>query len=276
MKILITLIYLFSFVLLICIILIIGKINLFFKFKNQVKDLFRNSIKVTNQKFDKSQLEGLPEPVKKYFLYALREGQSYINYVRIKHSGQFKTGFGNKWVNIMGEQYVTTQIPGFIWKGTTSIFAARDIYISGKGRLIVSLLSMINTVDAMGDQYNQGELLRWLGESVLYPTTLLPSENLKWQLMDGNMAKLIFNYNELQLFFDVTFNEQGEITQMESMRYIDQVKIEKWVIKLSDYKEFQNIKIPTSTEVLWKLEKGDFSYARFNITKVEYEKPELF
>jgi hypothetical protein len=94
--------------------------------------------------------------------------------------------------------------------------------------------------------------------------------------MDGNMAKLIFNYNELQLFFDVTFNEQGEITQMESMRYIDQVKIEKWVIKLSDYKEFQNIKIPTSTEVLWKLEKGDFSYARFNITKVEYEKPELF
>ena len=68
--------------------------------------------------------------------------------------------------------------PGFIWKGTTSMFVARDMYISGKGRLVVSLLSLYKIMDAKGENYNQGELLRWLGESVLYPTNLLPDERL--------------------------------------------------------------------------------------------------
>ena len=32
----------------------------------------------------------------------------------------------------------------------------------------------------------------------------------------------------------------------------------------------------TSFEVLWKLGKGDFSYAKFNLQKIEYNKPEVF
>ena len=62
--------------------------------------------------------------------------------------------------------YFTTYTPGFIWKGTTSVFTARDMYIAEKGRLVVSLLSLINVVDATVEQYNQDELLRWLAESV--------------------------------------------------------------------------------------------------------------
>ena len=38
--------------------------------------------------------------------------------------------------NIQGEQYVTTEKLGFIWKGATSMFIARDMYIADKGRLV--------------------------------------------------------------------------------------------------------------------------------------------
>ena len=34
--------------------------------------------------------------------------------------------------------------------------------------------------------------------------------------------------------------------------------------------------VPTSIEVLWKLGKGVFSYAKFNLQKIEYNKPEVF
>ncbi len=81
--------------------------------------------------------------------------------------GQFKTGIDKSWIKIKGEQYATTEKPGFIWKGTTSMFTARDMYIDKKGRLIVSIFSLINVVKCQGEQYDQGELLRWLGESVL-------------------------------------------------------------------------------------------------------------
>lgn len=49
-----------------------------------------------------------------------------------------------------------------------------------------------------------------------------------------------------------------------------------WIIKAANYKQLNNVIIPTNFEVLWRLEEGDFSYANFNIKEVEYNKPEKF
>jgi hypothetical protein len=260
----------------VAIILIIGKINLSIKFGKEVKELFAQSKNISDQFFHKGQLDGLPEPVQRYFKHILKEGQPYISYARIKHDGQFKTDLEKGWIDIKGEQYATTEKPGFIWKGTTSMFVARDMYISGKGRLIATLFSVYNVVDAKGEKYNEGELLRWLGESVLYPTNFLPNERLQWFPIDSKTAKLTFNYKGLSLFFKITFNEIGEITEMETKRYMGDKDLETWVIKATNYKELNNVLIPTAFDVIWRLDKGDFSYAKFNVTQVEYDKPEKF
>ena len=270
------LIYLLSVFGLLIAALTAGKINLSVKFRKAVSDLFAQSKNISGQKYSSRQLDGLPEPVQRYFRHILKEGQPNISYARIKHDGQFKAGFNKDWMRIKGEQYATTEKPGFIWKGTTNLFVARDMYISDKGRLIVSLLSTYNVVDAKGPKYDEGELLRWLGESVLYPTNFLPGERLQWFPIDFHTAKLTFNYNGLSLAFNVTFNVPGEITEMETKRYMDENNLETWIIKPTNYREMDNVLIPTSFEVLWRLASGDFSYAKFNITKVEYDKPERF
>lgn len=257
-------------------VFISGKIRLAFQFDKDVKTLFKISKNITRQTFNKQQLDNLPEPVRRYFNYTLNNGQPYINYARIKHDGQFKTGIHKSWINIKGEQYATMEKPGFIWKGTTVMFIAQDMYIADKGKLVVSLLSLFNIVYAEGEHYNQGELLRWLGESILYPTNFLPSERLKWYPIDPKTAKLTFNYNGFSLFFKITFNETGEITQMETKRYMDENSIKTWIIKVENYKEINNMMVPTGFEVLWRLEKGDFSYAKFNVSEIEYEKPQKF
>ena len=257
-------------------ILITGKIILSIQFKKEVKTLFGQSESISSNLFHSEQIYGLPEPVQRYFKYILKEGQPYISYARITHDGQFKTGLDKKWVHIKGEQYATTEKPGFIWKGVTAMFTARDMYIADKGRLVVLLFSVFKVVDAKGEEYDQGELLRWLGESVLYPTNLLPGERLKWMAIDSNSAKLTFNYNGLELFFIITFNEVGEIIQMETKRYMDKENLETWIIKIAGYEELNNVKVPTSFEVLWRLKQGDFSYAKFNIKRIEYSIAELF
>ena len=268
--------YIFTPVAVVIIILVIGRINLSVKFDREVKELFAQSKNISDQLYHKDQLNNLPEPVQRYFSHILKDGQPYISYARIKHAGQFKTDLEKGWINITGEQYATTEKPGFIWKGTTSMFVARDMYISDKGRLIATLLSVYNVADGKGEKYNEGELLRWLGESVLYPTNFLPNDRLHWSPIDSTTAKLTFNYNGLSLFFKITFNEIGEITQMETKRYMGEENLETWVIKATNYKELNNVLIPTAFDVLWRLDKGDFSYAKFNVTEVEYNKPEKF
>jgi len=265
-------IYPLIFVVLIGITLILGKINLSIKFDKQVKQLFAESNNISDKKFSYQQLEGLPEPVQRYFKHVLKEGQPLISYVRLKHDGHFKTGLDKNWVKITGEQYFTTEKPGFIWKGKTSMFVARDMYIANEGRLIATILSTINVVDVHGkQQYNESELLRWLSESVWFPTNLLTSEKLQWETIDSSTAKLTFEYQGLLLFYIITFNEKGEITQMETKRYMDEKRKETWIIKPANYTEINGLIIPTKAEVFWRLKEGDFSYAKFNVITIEYD-----
>ena len=118
-------------------------------------------------------------------------------------------------------------------------------------------------------------MLRWLGESVWFPTNLLPSENLQWSRIDSTSAKLTFSYNNIEIFYIVSFNDKGEITQMTTERYMNE-DLETWVGKLMNYKEINSVIIPTEIEAIWKLEEGDYSYVRFNIKKIEYDKPLRF
>ena len=58
--------------------------------------------------------------------------------------------------------------------------------------------------------------------------------------------------------------------------FMDETNMETWIIKLSNYKQVNKIITATSFEVLWRLKRGDVSYAKFTIQKIEYNNPEMF
>lgn len=250
-------------------VVLLGKITMFLKFKNQVKILYSNALNISDKTYTISQLNGLPEPVQRYFKYVLKDGMSYISLVRLKHNGLFKTNLKKAFINIKGEQYFSAQKPQFIWKGTTLFFTARDSFIADNGNLKVSLFNIFTVVDGKGTEINEGEMQRWLAESVWFPTNLLPSENITWIAIDENSAKLSFLYKEISFDFIVTFNTVGEIVTMETQRFMTN-KREPWLCKMENYKEINGVKIPVSAEVIWKLKTGDFSYAKFKVTAIKY------
>ena len=240
------------------------------RFAAKVRDLFAHSDDVSGQHVRYEQLDELPAPVQRYFRHVLKDGQPYISAVRLRHGGLFRTGLTKDWVSIRGEQYFTTAIPGFIWRGRTRMFTATDQYVAGKGSLVVSAGGFINVVDESGPELDQGELLRWLGESVWFPTNLLPGKKLQWLPIDENTAKLVFTHQAMSVSFNVTINDTGEITQLETQRFMGKM-LESWVIKLSDYLPLYGMLIPTVTEAIWRLKAGDVSYAKFDLEEIEYD-----
>ncbi len=250
---------------------ILAKLNLNYQFNKAVKTLLDQPKPDRDRIFNLYQLDGLPEPVQRYFKHVLKIGQPYINHVSLTHGGQFKMGLDKNWMDIEGEQYFTTPKPGFIWKGTTRMFTAFDSYINDSGRLVAWVLSCIKVADSKGENFNEGELQRWLAESVWFPTNLLPSQWLSWSAMDERTAKLSFNYKDVSFSFTVLFNEIGEIVQMETQRFMAENKRERWICQFSDYQNKNEIIIPTIGEVSWRLEKGDFSYAKFKVNTIKYD-----
>lgn len=265
-----------SVVILAAVIIIAGRIHLSMQFTGQVKNLFSNSRGFGSKVFSYRLLEGLPLPVQRYFRHVLKEGQEYTVSARVRHSGWFKTGLDKDWIAITGEQYYTVDRPGFIWKGETSMFTARDMFINDKGSLKVQLFSVLTIVDAQGPEYDQGELLRWLGECIWFPTALLPSEYISWTAVDSSTAMLHMNYNGISIFYKVTFNEKNEITRFETRRYMDGNRLETWVGTPADYREIKGMVIPLKIEGAWNLDTGYFAYARFILDDIDYNRQERF
>jgi hypothetical protein len=253
-----------------------GRIVAAVRFRREVEELFSQSGSLSDMTFSSDQLAGLPEPVQRYFSLVLEEGTSYISYVRLTHDGQFRPDLNRGWVPIRGEQYYTTERPGFVWRGKTLLFTARDMYLSGRGRIVVTLFSLIKIVDGRGETYDQSELLRWLGESVWFPTNMLPRENLTWSPVDSRTAKLTFEHDGSSLVYTVRFNDQGEITRLETKRYMGEDRLETWIGTPSDYREMSGVLIPMTIEASWRLRGGDESYARFTIQKIEYDVPKKY
>mgnify|MGYP001122948052 CR=1 FL=1 len=58
-------------------------------------------------------------------------------------------------------------------------------------------------------------------------------------------------------------------------RYRD-TSLEKWSGYYRHYEEIEGVTIPTEAEVVWHLDTGDFSYARFRVTEIEFNKPSRY
>jgi len=253
-----------------------GRIHADQKFKNEVTTLLESDEGQQKQRYSEQQLIGLPEPVQKYFRHVLPEGIGYIKSARLKHTGFFKTSLDGNWIPIQGEQYFTCRKPGFVWRGKTSMFSATDKLLNEKGSLTVKLLGSITFQSASGEKYNQGELLRWLGECIWFPTSLLPNKNLSWSPIDSSKALLTYRLGTLKVHYEVTFNEANEIAEIKTMRYLGNNKLECWIGRASGYKAVDKVIVPTCLEGYWVVEGKEKQYANFRLTTLEYNTPKLF
>lgn len=214
-------------------------------------------------------LKDLPQPVQRYFRYALTDSQPFVTRVSIEHKGRFRNGPEKKWMDIRGEQTLTAGKPGFVWVGKTRMFTAHDSYISGHGNMAVFLLGSFRIVNEEGYKVNQGELLRWLGESVWMPTNLLPNENIHWEAIDENHARLVYTGWKENLSYVVEFASNGRIVSMECMRYKGQGSLHPWVGRLSNYQEQNGMMVPQKIQGSWIQDDGsEFMYADFDLIRM--------
>ena len=248
--------------------------------QKEINRLYAGSKNISQNTFTHDKISSLPEPVQRYFKYALQEGQHYISYIKLKHNGAFRQDEGQGWMPIDGQEYFTTEKPGFVWFAKIKPFplfwiSGKDTYIDGKGNLQIKLLSLFTVADAKGKETDEGELLRWLAEAPWFPTALLPSQYLQWEEIDSSSAKAVVEYGGFTVSAILHFNDKGEIIQLNADRYKTVGKSfskEKWVCYFRDYEMMDNIMIHGTNEAAWKLGDGESSYAKFRITDIEFGK----
>jgi hypothetical protein len=226
----------------------------------------------------------LPEPVQRYLRYALRDATPELRTVRILHGGSFRTKPDAPWSPIEGEEYFTVGKPGFVWAARMEAsrflwIGVRDRVIDGHGNMLVKLYSAFTVVDATGPEMDEGSRMRWLAETMWFPSALA-GKGIGWEAIDAHSARATLLDGGLPVSVVFDFDDEGKISGLHAQRYYDagggRFVLMPWLGRAADYRELGGIRVPTSVEVAWGLASGEFTYARFHVTALEANIPERF
>ena len=238
------------------------------------------------QIYDQKEIEGLPEPVQRFFRTVLKDGQAIASAVKLSQQGLFNMSeTEDKWSPFTATQFVITQRPGFDWDARIQMAPGvnafvHDTYLLGFGSLHASLLGLFTVADVHGEpENNQGELLRFFAEAPWYPTALLPSQGVRWEAIDDTSARATLTDDSTSSSTGATtvslvfgFNAEGAIAIMRAKaRYRDKLTAMPWSGRFWNYTVQGGMLIPLEGEVGWEYPEGTRLYFKGITTEINYE-----
>ena len=229
--------------------------------------------------YDPKELEGLPNPVQRFFRTVLKDGQAIVTTVKLSQQGEFNMNeMEDKWSPFTATQLVTTQRLGFDWDARIQMAPGlnafvHDTYLLGEGSLHASLLGLFSVakMDSTPES-NLGELLRFFAEALWYPTALLPSQGVRWEAINDNSARATLTDGATTASVVFQFNAEGTISTMRAeARYRDKLTAMPWCGQFWEYSVRDGMLIPLEGEVGWEYPEGTRLYFKGRITEIDYE-----
>jgi len=244
------------------------------KIKSEVSSILGKVPKEIPSEISVEDISPLPEPVQKWLKVSGVIGKSAIQSVYMTQKYQIKLKPEQKnWYPAFTKQYATVMDPAFVWLAEIEMMPAisafgRDKFINGEGEMVFKLLSVFAVAnDGPNPQINEAALQRFLGEMVWYPSAAL-SDYIDWKDLDPQTAKATMTLGGLSGTGEFNFDDDGHVRSFSALRYQGsgpEAKRLEWIVQVTSRKEFEGIIVPSSGEVTWKLESGDWTWAKFDI-----------
>lgn len=228
-----------------------------------------------------SELEGLPDCIKQWLRRSGVIGQARIHRVKLIQSGRMRTAPDKPWLPFDAVHYANVDRPGFVWKARVKVapgihMLGLDRYYQGHGFMNIKLLGIIPLVNAKpGPEMDKSTLLRYLAELIWYPTAALNSY-IQWEEIDQHSARAVMSWEGITAGMVFSFDEAGDLMSSVGKRYREirgQYVLTDWGGVAVGCADFLGRRITNRTDVVWKLESGDFNWMQVEVTAIEYNPP---
>jgi hypothetical protein len=248
-----------------------------------VHELFARASSDAPHVVSEEEVERLPEAARRWLVSARIAGKPRPRTVRLRQEGRFRLGADRPWLPFRAEQYYTTEPAGFVWfarmrAAPLVIISVRDRYFDGRGSIDARLLSLMPVARASGPELDQGALLRYLNEAAWFPAAML-SPHITWEAIDASSSRATMSYAGVAASATFTVDARGDLTTMVAERYRaagGRFVLDTWETPVSEYQEFNDVRMPVRGEGVWQLDSGAFSYIQLRVTDVEYDRPEIY
>ena len=261
--------------------LLLGEIRWRYISHRNLARLRNSDRQLESKRYTAADIKALPAPVQRCFRKVLKEGQALITDVSLKQSGEINMSpDGEDWKPFSAAQAVITGRPGFYWDVKSPIvpgFSMRgyDAYISGSGMFRISLQGIFSPVHLKESrELSEGELYRYLAESVWYPTVLLPGNGISWEAVGDNSAiatlkdgeisvSLLFRFGSGDLIESCYAESRGRMSGKETIPT-------PWLGRFSNYKEHEGMLVPGEGQVAWMISGREHVYFRCRVEEIRF------
>ncbi|KGE16558.1 DUF6544 family protein [Paenibacillus wynnii] len=245
--------------------------------RKQVNQLIHNISNIKTEIIRKEDLAGLPLPVQKWLIGTHIIGKEKIINVRLEQIGKMRTKEDGHWMPVQAVQYFRVDEPGFVWKAYVKMapllhMSGLDNYQEGKGKMNIKLLSLFSVVKAKGPEMDFSTMVRYLAEMPWFPTAALHSY-IQWEVIDEHSSRATMSYQGVSASGVFSFNEKSDLISFNTKRYKEingKYVLSDWGGINTEFKEFNGIRIPSKSEVIWKEKSGDFNWFQLEIKGIEY------
>jgi hypothetical protein len=224
-------------------------------------------------------VQHLPDSVQKYLRYSGAIGKPKVNNFRLAFDGKMKQKMGAKWMDISSEQYNFYDDYARLFYIKSSLFGipfdGLHAYIGNKATMQIKVAFFFQVVDAKGEKMDQSDTVTLFNDMCVFAPATLIDKNIQWEQVDPLTVEAKFTNADMTVAAALYFNEKGELINFISddryytengEKYINY----RWSTPISGYTDFNGRKVPASGEAIWHTPEGEFVYARFGLTEIEY------
>ena len=238
-----------------------------------------NSSRIGSEPFviTAKQLNRLPAPARRYLTYAGIVGHPMVQTVTVHQTGQIRTKLDQPWMAMTAEQYFTVRPASFIWLATmhkagVPFLQVCDRYVAAHGSTQVRPAALLTVSNAQGPKMDQGALQRFIAEAVWFPMAYLQN-NVTIEPVDEQFFRVTLMEADQRATITLHVDTEGKLTEVTARRYREvngAFELSNWSVQVTEYGEFQRLRVPKKVRIVWRLPEGDFEPINLTVTKLRY------
>lgn len=221
-------------------------------------------------------LAALPPPAQRYLRQAGVVGKPIPAIVRLTQTGRIHASAGAAWMAFEADETYSTNPPAFVWRAwlpgrMLPVALGRDEYLEGRGSILIKLLGLVPLADAHGDELAAAGLMRYLNESMWFPSVLLaPGVSIGPAGPDAFRTVLTDRGRTAEALFFV--DADGRLANFRAQRFNTATqRLETWETPIGGYRTFNGSPLPASGTAIWNQPEGDLPYIDLEITSLTYD-----
>ena len=204
--------------------------------------------------FDEGELQGLPDPVCRYFRTSIAAGAPLARSARLGMRGAVK--LGRWWIPFRARQVSAPQ-HGLVWTARAGgVIQGFDRYADGQGAMQWTLLGRLRLVHAQGPDLSRSAAGRVAAEAVWVPTALLPRFGVAWEAADAHHLTASWRLDDVELEVHYTLEDDARVRSVALDRWGDPDStgtfgVHRFGHELTRYWTLDGVMIPRAGRAGW-------------------------